>query len=469
MTGDEIPVQRVERASAVTSGILHVIKTLAAVIAHAVDVGARRGIGLAANHAAIRVQRHAAGVGHFHPFIGVGVDRQIPFIHRVRVQAGQQREIARDHQPLDVMRIGVAHGLPDHHCHAAHAGGAGPKKFRQSFLRPQRITRRIFRHVEPINAAHEFPPAQNLPDKSFHGVQGRRTCPVCLLRRAAQSRRVQQPQIQRRGHQRVEHERLVRRHRVLPVPEILEPHRQKFREPGFRLRRRHGVIELIGAAIMRRKLFFNQRHHLSRYRIGRKPFDRWWTQTLWQRLAIFGVKIPFAPSRHAPVHQHAMRPAHFPVEKFHPQLRLAARENLEEFSGSQKPVILQHLHLYAARRLPTRHILRHAPFPRRRHHDFIRPQRRRGAPHLARQTLRIRRIIQPRIANGKTISRQRRGKMPHRREHQNDFLWMVRHIGAFPHHLRQQHRITGRSPPQRRHATRKLVPQYNPKRAHTIF
>ena len=80
-----------------------VIDAAAAIIAHAVDIFSARCIGLAGYSPAVSEQRHAQRIGHFHPFIGIGIDREVPLLNGFHVQASQQGKIAGNHEALDVM------------------------------------------------------------------------------------------------------------------------------------------------------------------------------------------------------------------------------------------------------------------------------------------------------------------------------------------------------------------------------
>ncbi len=57
--------------------------------------------------AAIGELAHADGVGQLDPFEGVDIHTEIPAMHRRRIQPGEQREVADDHQPLNVVGVGV--------------------------------------------------------------------------------------------------------------------------------------------------------------------------------------------------------------------------------------------------------------------------------------------------------------------------------------------------------------------------
>ena len=126
-----MPVKQVKRAGLLPRLGADAIAAPFAIIRHAVDVSAGRNIGFGGNDPAISKLAHADRIGRFDPFIGVGVDLKIPFMHLMRIDPGQQGKIARYHQPLDMMRIGVFLGLNDSLAQAVHLRFSAPVKGRQ--------------------------------------------------------------------------------------------------------------------------------------------------------------------------------------------------------------------------------------------------------------------------------------------------------------------------------------------------
>ncbi|MNV56101.1 hypothetical protein D3C71_1483700 [compost metagenome] len=116
----EAPVETVERTGAIAALGLHVIATSAAIVAHALNIGAGGGIGLGPDDPAVREGGHAPRVRHLHPLIGVGIDRHVPVIDRVRMNAQHHGQIACDHQALDMVGIGVGAGGRHHVGDAGH-------------------------------------------------------------------------------------------------------------------------------------------------------------------------------------------------------------------------------------------------------------------------------------------------------------------------------------------------------------
>ena len=74
------------------------------------------------------------GIGQFHPLESVDKDCQIPFLDGARFKACQQRKVTGDHQPLDMMGIGMLAGVADHLGHTVHLRVAGPEEVGQGAM-----------------------------------------------------------------------------------------------------------------------------------------------------------------------------------------------------------------------------------------------------------------------------------------------------------------------------------------------
>ena len=111
------------------------------------------------------------GVGQFDPFKGIGIHRQIPLLYCRRCKACEQRKVAGDHQPLDVMRIGVAACFGYDLRQTPQRCVAGPEERRQGPLRVQMVAVRIAGHPGPIQAADILAPAQYLSHKTLDGIE----------------------------------------------------------------------------------------------------------------------------------------------------------------------------------------------------------------------------------------------------------------------------------------------------------
>ena len=102
VSGDEVPIQKVEWARRRPCFGGHVIGAAAAVVGHFVYVISAGSIGLGGHQPAIGVQRHAVRVRQFHPLVGVGINQQIPVVDLSRVEP----RIRPQHQEM-IQQIGA--------------------------------------------------------------------------------------------------------------------------------------------------------------------------------------------------------------------------------------------------------------------------------------------------------------------------------------------------------------------------
>ena len=91
---------------------------------------------------------------------------------------GQQGKIARHHQALNVMSIGIPPGAKNGLSQAVHHCLAGPVECRQRPHRSKEVAQVVSRHLQPVDTEHLFPPAQDLAHKPFH--RGQRS-PAALI------------------------------------------------------------------------------------------------------------------------------------------------------------------------------------------------------------------------------------------------------------------------------------------------
>ena len=263
-----MPVEQVERAGTRPGFFADVIGTVAAIVRHAVDIGARCSIRFRGKKAAVGEQGHAMRVGQFHPFIGICVNRQIPLLNLARFNAGDQREGAGDHQALDMMGIGVGACFLHDLRNTVHFCFATPVAHWQRAVRVECIAVRIIWHAQPVDAAHIFTPAQDLADESFHGIERRGPLAIGVLRRQANLARRQQAAIQIGRDRSMKQERLALFHGVL----IVAVKRQAgVYEIGQRLQRavaRHRPAECVEVAEMRGKARGDKRHDIARDSVG---------------------------------------------------------------------------------------------------------------------------------------------------------------------------------------------------------
>ncbi len=99
---------------------------MVAVVAHLLDVLAGGGVGLCAHDPAVGVHHHAEGVRECDPVDGVGVHGEVPVGDLAGVNAGDECEVAGDHEALDVVAVGRIEHLADAVLHARHVRLAGP-------------------------------------------------------------------------------------------------------------------------------------------------------------------------------------------------------------------------------------------------------------------------------------------------------------------------------------------------------
>eukprot|EP01038_Epipyxis_sp_PR26KG_P017919 gene17919-25066_t len=141
------------------------------------------------------MQGHACCIGQFYPFDGIDVNCQIPVADLLRRELGQQRKIPHHHQALNVMRVTMAQGLTETVAQAGHVGLAVPEPVRQFTCVAVMVRLFQARHVFPVNAADEFAPSQNLPDKSFRTFKRHIAVAVRFFSLCDHFTRVQQMQV----------------------------------------------------------------------------------------------------------------------------------------------------------------------------------------------------------------------------------------------------------------------------------
>ncbi len=104
--------------------------------------------------------------------------------------------------------VSVLECLPDGGTQALHFGVPCPVEGRQRLVRVQRIHRCVAGHVQPVDPAHEFAPAKNLPDEALDAGQRRAALPIRLLGGGDDFARIEQFQIHRGAQARVKQIRL---------------------------------------------------------------------------------------------------------------------------------------------------------------------------------------------------------------------------------------------------------------------
>ena len=169
---EEVPIEVVEGAGFGAGFGGDGVGAGAAIVGHFVDVGTAGAVGFGGEEAAVGEEAHTADVGQLDPLIGIGIDDVEPIVDFAGVKAGQKGEVAKHHEALDVVGIGVFAGFTDALREAIHAGGGAPVEWGKGAVSLEEIGGFVFGHFEPVDAADVFAPAQDLPDESLDGVEG---------------------------------------------------------------------------------------------------------------------------------------------------------------------------------------------------------------------------------------------------------------------------------------------------------
>ena len=344
VTRDEIPIERVEGTGLRPGPLLHVVLAAAAIVGHAVDVGAARRIGLGGEQAAIGELAHAHRVRQLDPLIGVGIDRQIPFVQFVRIDPRQQREIAGDHQPLDVMGIGVLARLGHRRANAGHRGLARPVEAGQRPRVAKKVAALVARHPEPVDPADIFAPADDLPDEPFRRVQWHPPGAPLRLDPAANAQRIEQAAVEILRNDGVIEERFARQHRILEVTELRQSLFHEGLERGLGVDAGHGEAEGREVAEMIAEPRLDQRQHFLRHRIGHERRRPRHEQICLRGLAVLRIEVPAAAGGRVAVHQQPGAPAHLAIEILHPELLASLGPPREVGGRAQEALVGEDLH-----------------------------------------------------------------------------------------------------------------------------
>ena len=437
----EIPVEIVERARLLAVLPRHLVAAAGAIVGHAVDIGPARGIGLAGQIAAIGEQHHARYIRQLDPFIGVGIDHKIPFIHVARVDAGQKREIPQHHQTLDMVRIGIAARRIDRLPHAVHVGLAAPEEIRKLAVRAKEIHSGVIRHLQPVDAAHKLAPAEDLADKPLDSVQRRMAGVPGRLGGANSLRRQQQAGIQIEADMAVIHPGLALDHRIL----IGAEQRQSFGdEPIQNLKRLiagHGKTEIIQITEMVRAALGDKRQNLGGDGVGGKFRGLWDRQGQIGGFAVFRVIVPFAADRLAALHQHIMMTAHLAIEEFHAKLLAALGPAFEHAGRAHEPVVVPDLDIDSQLVFPAAHRRKDTVLAGFGQHKPFCAVPCHRARHLTGKAAAVGLVIKPDVIDGDAFLAKFVGKVAHRREQEGDLALVMADIGDFLDHLGHQHDI----------------------------
>jgi hypothetical protein len=341
MPVQEGPVQGGERAGLGTDALGRTVAAALAVVAHAVDVLPAGNVGFAGEAAAVGVQRHAGHVGQLHPLDGVHIDRQVPVGHRARVDLRQQRELAGQHEALDVVRITVPQGLADGVAQAGHVGLARPVPGGQRALVPVVVGLAQARHLLPVDAADEFAPAQHLAHEAFHAGQRqglRSPFAVGGLDGIDHLARVDQVQVQGHRQQGVPAEGGVAPHRVLIGTEADQALVDEVGQGLQALLPGHRPDKFGQRAGVARKLALDELQDLAggfvRLEACRRRDPAW--PGLRVGLAVVSVEIPLPAQWLVPIHEDTVLTPHLAVEVLHAPLAATTRPACKALAAAQE-------------------------------------------------------------------------------------------------------------------------------------
>ncbi len=308
-------------------------------------------------------------------------------------------------------------------------------------MRVQGVAITVARHVQPVHAAHELAPAEHLADEAFHRVQRRQPLPPRPLGGAAHRQRVEQAEVERGRHQRVEQHRVAGAQEVLPVAERFQPLGQEMVQRQRRLLRGDRQGEVGGIAEMVAEAVRHQRHHRLGDRVRREARGRRRPDPGRHALAVLAVVVPASADRRVVLHQHGVAAAHRAVEELHARRRASLRPVPELAQPAQEPVVVEDLHRDAGALLPAGHLVEQAPLAGGGDQHAVRTMRRHGAQHLAAQAVGVVRVVQRGVGDAYAAMPQPGCEVPHAGQHQHDLLLVVSDIGALVAHLGHQHHV----------------------------
>ena len=232
----------------------------------------------------------------------------------------------------------------------------------------------IGRHVGPVDAAHVFPPSQDLPDKAFNPRKRRMTLGIGVFGCCDNFARVEQLQIQGTGNMGVKKPRLSLPHGVLVQAEMRQP------VPDEIIQRLQGLLPVNGPAEgfhrpgVLRKAPVHQSNHFQGDGIGFEAAGR--RYHAWALFAkagpVLGVKVPLPAYGEFSVHENAGFFAHLPVKELHAQLLAALGVLCKIPNGTEKMRVVPYVEgqRMFARDLANR--IQHPPFSGRGHDQLVR-------------------------------------------------------------------------------------------------
>jgi hypothetical protein len=105
--------------------------------------------------------------GSLDPLDRVDVDREIPRVHSAGSTPRSSAIQPGDHQPLDVVRVAERSVWPMASRRQRSVGVARSSRTRAAARARRGVVDRAARHRQPVQAAHVFAPAEDLPDEAF--------------------------------------------------------------------------------------------------------------------------------------------------------------------------------------------------------------------------------------------------------------------------------------------------------------
>ena len=357
-------------------------------------------------------------------------------MQRLRIQAGQQREIADHHQALDVVRMRLRQGLSDGIGQAAHAHAAGPEPIRQGRVVAEVIERHVAGHLRPVHATDVFAPSQDLADEALHRRQRRMSRTPCGLGARDHLGRMQHLGVQGEREQRVEQARRLGAHRILV---LAEPGQCLFAE-GVQIGQRLVAVQRPAQRIGLRSAEAGHARGLDGAPQGAVIV---WPAPVRGRGRRAGpggtvvlVEVPASAGRR-PVgfQQHAQPASHVAVEGFHAPLPACTEQLTRLVARGEEVHVRRAFHRDGERGRPVAQLRVQSPLVRglvgERRGAVEREQR----VQVLRQPLAVAGVVDGDIADPVTLRAQAGGEGTHGREDRQDLLCVVQHVVGFLPHL----------------------------------
>lgn len=322
---EKIPVEGGEGAGVVPSALGGIVAACLTIVAHALDIFSGGGVGFAGHDAAVGILRHAEGVGEFDPFDGVEIDGEVPFVGLAGIDAEEKRKESGDHEALNVVGVAVGEGLFEGIAHAGHVGVAGPVECGQIVGGVEGVFLEIAGHVQPIDAADVFAPADDLADEAFGSFERNAVWIGApgLFHCFADGDGVDEFDVEGAGESGVVEERFFGPHGILIVAKVGEAVLDEIGECRFCLSGRDWPVEGVEIAGMIRKSLVDFLENRLGDFVGRESFSfgQIFGAAFWKGSPVGGIVVPFSAFGIAVlIDQESGLLAHFAVEVFHAEL-----------------------------------------------------------------------------------------------------------------------------------------------------